>query len=41
MYVDPSGHFWDTVFDIVFLAWDIYDLCADDGYKDWKNWAAR
>ncbi len=40
MRSDPSGHFWDTVFDLVFIAWDIYNLCTNEGYKDWKNWAA-
>ena len=37
MYADPSGHFWDTVFDILFIGWDIYNLCRNEGYKDWKN----
>lgn len=37
---DPTGHFWDTVFDILFIGWDIYNLCVNDGYKDWKNWVA-
>ena len=40
MYFDPTGHFWDIVLDIFFIVWDIYDLCTDEGYKDWKNWAA-
>lgn len=39
MYVDPSGHFWDYVFDAAFIAWGIYDL-INGGYKDWKNWVA-
>ena len=34
---DPSGHFWDYVFDAAFIAWEIYDL-VNGGYKDWKNW---
>jgi RHS repeat-associated protein len=37
---DPTGHFWDTIFDILFIGWDIYNLCVNDGYKDWKNWVA-
>ena len=36
---DPSGHFWDYVFDAAFIAWGIYDL-VNGGYKDWKNWVA-
>ncbi|MEI3533489.1 MAG: RHS repeat-associated core domain-containing protein [Bacilli bacterium] len=38
--VDPTGHFWDTVLDILFIGWDIYNLITNEGYKDWKNWAA-
>lgn len=37
---DSSGHFWDTVFDILFIGWDIYNLCTNGGYKDWKNLVA-
>lgn len=37
--VDPTGHFWDTVLDILFIGWDIYNLITNEGYKDWKNWA--
>ena len=37
MYSDPSGHFWDYVFDAVFIGWGISDL-INGGYKDWKNW---
>ena len=40
MYADPSGHWIETVFDIGFIIWDIYNLCTNDGHKDWKNWAA-
>ena len=40
MYSDPDGYFWDTVFDIFFIGWDIYNLCTNEGYKDWKNWVA-
>ena len=36
---DPTGHFWDYVFDAAFIAWGLYDLC-NGGYKDWKNWVA-
>ena len=38
-YCDPSGHFWDWVFDAVFIAWGIFDI-VNGGYKDWKNWVA-
>ncbi len=40
MGIDPTGCFWDTVFDLLFIGWDIYNLCTNDGYKDWKNWTA-
>lgn len=40
MYIDKDGYFWDTVLDIGFIGWDIYDIIFDDGYKDWKNWLA-
>ena len=36
---DPSGHFWDYVFDAVFIIWGVHDL-INGGYKDWKNWVA-
>jgi len=39
MYSDPSGCFWDTVFDVGFIIWGIVDL-VNGGYKDWKNWVA-
>ena len=39
-YADPSGHCWDTVFDILFIGWDVINLITDEGYNDWKNWAA-
>ncbi|MDY4849359.1 MAG: RHS repeat-associated core domain-containing protein [Bacilli bacterium] len=37
---DPTGNFWDTLFDILFVGWDIYNLIVNEGYKDWKNWVA-
>lgn len=37
---DPTGHFWDTFFDVISLIYDIYCLVTNDGHKDWKNWAA-
>ncbi len=40
MYSDPSGLVWDTVLDLFFIFWDIYELCANDGYKKWENWLA-
>lgn len=39
MNVDPSGCFWDTIFDVGFIIWGISDL-INGGYKDWKNWVA-
>ena len=39
MYTDPTGEFWDTVFDIGFIIWGIIDL-VNGGYKDWGNWVA-
>ena len=26
---DPTGNFWDTVFDVLFIGWDIYNLIAN------------
>ena len=40
MKSDPSGYFADTILDIAFVGWDIYDLTTDGGYKQWKNWAS-
>lgn len=40
MYTDSTGYIIDTVLDIVFILMDIYFLATDEGYKDWKNWAA-
>ena len=37
-FVDPTGEFWDYVFDAVFIVWGIVDVINDPG--DWKNWAA-
>ena len=37
---DPTGFAFDTVLDVGFICWDIYDLFVDEGYKDWKNWAS-
>ncbi len=39
-YIDPTGEAWDTVLDIIFIGWDIYNLATNEGWKDWKNWAA-
>ena len=38
-YCDPSGRFWDYIFDAVFIVWGICDL-VNGGYKDWENWVA-
>ena len=40
MYVDPDGTWLDTVLDLFFILWDMYDLCTNDGYTKWENWAA-
>ncbi len=40
MYADPSGHWIESVFDILSIGYDIYCLSTNDGHKDWKNWAA-
>ena len=37
-FVDPTGEFWDYVFDAVFIVWGIVDVINDPG--DWTNWAA-
>ncbi len=39
MNVDPSGHFWDYIFDAVFIVWSVVDL-FNGGYKKWENWVA-
>ena len=36
---DPTGHFWDTIFDVGFIIWGIVDV-INGGWKDWKNWVA-
>lgn len=38
MYSDPSGCFWDYVFDLGFLIWDIVDIWKNPG--NWANWVA-
>jgi YD repeat protein len=35
---DPTGHFWDYIFDAVFLVWSIVDVIKNP--TDWKNWVA-
>ena len=40
MYTDYSGYIIDTILDVGFILLDIYLLSTNDGYKDWKNWAA-
>jgi RHS repeat-associated protein len=39
MKLDPSGCFWDYIFDAIFIVWGIIDM-FNGGYKDWKNWVA-
>ncbi len=38
--VDPDGNAIDIIADIGFIAYDIYVLAKDGGYKDSTNWAA-
>ena len=40
MYIDVTGHAIDVILDLIFIGWDIYNLIKDEGWKDWKNWAA-
>jgi len=40
MLTDSTGYIIDTALDIGFILMDIYFLATDEGYKDWKNWAA-
>ena len=40
VFIDRSGYVVDTILDIFFIGWDIYDLIKNDGYKKWENWAA-
>lgn len=40
MYSDKTGHSLDFVLDIFFIAWDIYDLVTNEGWKKWENWAS-
>ena len=35
---DPTGHFWDYVFDVAFLIWSVADVIKNP--NDWKNWVA-
>ena len=35
---DPSGYFWDYIFDGVFLVWSIVDVIKNP--DNWKNWVA-
>ena len=39
VFIDRSGYVIDTILDIFFIGWDIYDLIKNDGYKKWENWA--
>ncbi len=34
-YIDPNGHWIETVLDIAFIAYDSYDICA--GGLNWEN----
>ena len=36
--VDPTGRFWDWIFDIGFLIWSVADAIKNPG--DWKNWVS-
>ncbi len=35
---DPTGHFWDYIFDAAFLIWSVVDVIKNPG--DWKNWVS-
>src|SRR3989344_4325884 len=37
-YVDPSGHFIDTLFDIGFIGWDIWNIIKSPRSRD--NWVS-
>ena len=39
MNVDPSGYFWDTVFDIFSIVWSLYDFIKDPSLKN-AGWLA-
>jgi hypothetical protein len=34
-YIDPNGHWIETALDIAFIAYDIYDICANG--LNWEN----
>jgi hypothetical protein len=38
MYIDPTGCFWDYIFDAFFLLWGVGEVISNP--KDWTNWAA-
>jgi len=37
-YVDPSGHIVDTIADVGFIGYDLYEIYNDPW--NWRNWAA-
>ena len=38
MCIDPTGCFWDYIFDAIFLVWGIHDVIQNP--NDWTNWVA-
>ena len=38
-FVDPSGHFWETIFDIGFAIWSLYDFIENPSWAN-ASWFA-
>ena len=36
---DNNGEYWESAVDIAFVAYDVYSLINDNGWKEWENWA--
>ena len=39
MYYDPTGHWLDTVIDIISIGWSLYDFIEDPSWKNF-GWLA-
>ena len=39
MYVDPNGHFWDWILDIISIAWSAYDFIKTPSWEN-AGWLA-
>ena len=39
MYVDPSGHLWDTILDIFSIGWSLYDFIEEPSWENF-GWLA-